>query len=427
MTKNMATDAVKPASSAQQANLLQAVSSAIQLTRKGDAPNAAIEKIARQEQLSPESIRRVVETFNRTKAASYLSKSASEDERSKDFPIADAKEVISAIFASHHDKVASEAHAAAMDSFKGRTVRDAAEPMQKCASTDTAFRIPNNLVVTDRSKVRSADQVLSLMHKIAHGLQTREAAAKLSLERSVESAAYKLRRMQTHEIQKMAQLLHNASPHYASPVLNLLEQWANVPMPKGLQKTAHAAVFPGRDIYIDLQNIISSYGQYRNSSSERLGFEKHAAETMNPAMEMVDKVLPSNISERVRYTKDNANADDVMDAATQNRLKAMESKRALYHLLLGDEHISKHPLGDVIKSYNLAVGINPDMASNPTLLRNTILRNLQTGGIDDPAEMKTHLDIAHKQGQIGEINKSIADTQLAAGQTKPAAPVGDKK
>ena len=63
---------------------------------------------------------------------------------------------------------------------------------------------------------------------------------------------------------------------------------------------------------------------------------------------------------------------------THNRILALVARSQFLYLLLYDKDISQYPGEEVLNAYNQSVSMVPGAADSPEILRNLMLRNLQT-------------------------------------------------
>lgn len=74
-----------------------AIERAVKLANEGSSPDEALLKVAQEEQLKPEMVKRIVEAFNTSKTLAHL-KHASEDTRADSFDIASAETILGKLY-----------------------------------------------------------------------------------------------------------------------------------------------------------------------------------------------------------------------------------------------------------------------------------------------------------------------------------------
>jgi len=79
------------------ARIVDAIERAVKLANEGASPDEALLKVAQDEQLPPEMIKRVVEAFNTSKTLAHL-KHASESDRAASFDIASAENIMAKLY-----------------------------------------------------------------------------------------------------------------------------------------------------------------------------------------------------------------------------------------------------------------------------------------------------------------------------------------
>lgn len=112
----------------------KALTSAIKLHNSGTNANESIVKVAREYELNPETINRVIEAFNTAKTKAYVKVA---QDRSADFDIADKREVLKSVFS---DNTNAEKEASIDEDFSSVVVEDLLniDKNRKTASEDDA-------------------------------------------------------------------------------------------------------------------------------------------------------------------------------------------------------------------------------------------------------------------------------------------------
>jgi hypothetical protein len=136
----------------------KSLTDAIKLHNEGESANQSIVKVARQNELNPETISRVVEAFNIAKTKAYV-KLASD--KSGDFELADKQTVIKSVFNNSNgsEKVSNQENFSEFDGFSEYTEFDknANEVISVCntseVSLDSKVKAAFNSIEDDNRKL----------------------------------------------------------------------------------------------------------------------------------------------------------------------------------------------------------------------------------------------------------------------------------
>lgn len=152
----------------------KSLTEAIKLHNDGEPANDSIVKVARQNELNPETISRVVEAFNIAKTKAYV-KLASD--KSGDFELADKQNVIKSVFndSSISNKISHQVDFSGFDGFSESTTLDknANEIIDVCNTSEisleskvkTAF---NSIEEDNRKLSHMRDSVIEQKEKFIH-------------------------------------------------------------------------------------------------------------------------------------------------------------------------------------------------------------------------------------------------------------------
>jgi hypothetical protein len=368
-------------SKSQEDKLVNATQTAIQYTRDGLEPNQALEKVARDEQLSPEHIKRMTQGFNKAKSV-HVMKEASQETRAQSFSLADSDKIINEIFAPR-EKVASTTFEIPSVNLAERILRPQ-EDLQKVASASIKEDIPVLTASSYHRKYRMHCDFMDNMVKVA---SNEIATHKLKMQEAFSAAADDVSRMHDKEIQKVAQLVVNGyGPTYGNNILKIIGSQSR----KDIQhrdKTASAAVFPNTACYSNIQKAYSHAHKMVDAEVWKRHLTKEAGigQTFlaNAAAELVTDPLTGK-----QPTEPNAEVEMDLNAKHYNADKALQAKRALYTMMNSDEFVP-YDHSQVIKAWNSVSSEYPDlMQSSPAAARKLMLENLEGVGARDISEIQ---------------------------------------
>jgi hypothetical protein len=222
---------MKTLSKPEERNLVKAIERAISYTNKGESPDAALTKVAKEEKLTPPFIQRMVEAFNKSKSV-YTMKEASEQDRHKPFELADANTIISNLYTDSTEK-----EAAAVEPLKtvfsfGLDAMLHAKPMDKVASIEA---------VTPKATDSDVRETATRLYKQAHvadGVQRKlhndTLENKYAFDNALEKVAEQVLGMSDSNLRKVAQTVvsgYPGTPSSATARVGTSLSWARRPTP----------------------------------------------------------------------------------------------------------------------------------------------------------------------------------------------------
>jgi len=152
----------------------KSLTEAIKLHNEGESANDSIVKVARQNELNPETISRVVEAFNIAKTKAYV-KLASD--KSGDFELADKQNVIKSVFndSSISNKISHQLDFSGFDGFSESTTLDknANEIIDVCNTSEISLESKvkttfNSIEGDNRKLSHMRDSVIEQKEKFIH-------------------------------------------------------------------------------------------------------------------------------------------------------------------------------------------------------------------------------------------------------------------
>lgn len=386
--------------------LLKALDKAATLSIGNSDPDDVLIKVASEYNLTPPELCRVVEAYNKAKSVAYLKKAASED-RAGDFPLADMSRISGRIYGM--DKVEAEADIPLRDYASAYITTE----FDKVASEkETAVTVRVTTPRARESVWKEAMDHFDVQKNVKAILTNR-------LRDNMTKRAMALRKIASYcehfrpvELTKVARTLVNG---YGEKQANEMIDELNMNMkcnrlPKNIEKTAHAVIFPCSEPYVSLSKIAELNTVVSKAKADLAWFEKEA-EDIGPnvlARSLGDFSQMLGSAEKSR--KDNLDIGTGMPTEWDNYLKELNSKRMLYNLYRFDPVIQSYPISDVASTYNEVLTTTPGLADNTAWMRAALRRSLTQGKAVDPFEIK---DMLMAQSQKTTGAKDYASTVKA--------------
>jgi hypothetical protein len=393
-------------------DLIGAVEQAIRLTHDDMSPTDAIMKIASDRQFGPEKIKRMAEAFNKSKSV-HVFKTAGEEDRAQPFELANADTVIQKIF-SPEQKVASGFQLPEgdfttidfnfVDDFQKSAKEGGEEPLH-ISETD--------LKTIDRMAKQAKIEHAQFCDGMQEQLRMKVQEHKYDFEVTLDKIASYMQPLPDSAVQKIAQYVVNGYPTSGKGLLSLLANRSRREIPI-LEKTANAIVFQTREPYLSISQLYTSAEKMAAAEIEFDMFEKKSAEPFmsSIAANTIANMLggmglnPEEMSKVMGSKKKSVSVEEDLDPTFYNRLKSHDAKRTFMTLALYDPDLKGYKQADLMRSYNSSVGSVPEAYNKPEILKNLMIRNLQSSGIKDPFELK----------QEAEISKALRESATAQEQ-----------
>lgn len=364
----------------------------------GLSPTEALFKVASEDKLTPIMIQRAAEAFNKSKSVDHFIKTAAGDDRAKPFPLADPGAVITQVY-TPQQKVA---HQTALPKGDFTTVNmDPVKAIEKVASAAESIQVTKLLK-------HSADNMIekhaSLCTRFSMQLDEKLGITKLAFNRAIEKACEEIQTVPENELHKIAQLVtngyHKDSDKLASKMLAVIGKMTRREFPT-VEKTANAAVFPNRQPYIALNHVKEAAFAYDADLKARTILQKEA--------DIGKQLYEEYIKSRQIGGPEQQSTDvlmDIVDPEIINNLNKQKARTRLMELMLHDEDIKNYDVDSVLKAYQNTVGSVPKAVERPTVLKNLMLKNIESGGRKDIFELgqeaKLDKDIQAKPGVFGD-------------------------
>jgi len=392
-------------------NLVSAVEEAIEQTHLGLSPNAAVLKVASARQLQPEHIRRIGEAFNKSKSV-HIFKTASEGDRAKPFDIVDSAWVIEQMYSPKEASVSSfqlpSGDFVGLDLNFGTLEKEAAE-----APTPELSEQQTKLV--DRLLKQAAIEHEQVCNGIRERIRMRVVQHKYAFDCALDNILQHMRSLPDSALQKIAQFIVNGYTSSGPGLLQILEYKLAREIPK-VQKTANAVVFPTREPYLSLGKLYTAAEEMARAEVEMQYFEKKATEPFfsSIAANTVANILggtglnQKQLAEIASGSKKKSEpVEEALDPVFYNRLKSHDAKRAFMLMALYDPDLKQYKYPELVRAYNTTVSSVPEAFENQSVLKNLMLRNLQSSGVKDPFELAQEADLGKKLRERSEYSRKL--------------------
>lgn len=398
-----------------------------------EAPQAGatdtLEKLARSRALTPAEVSFVATAFNKSKAVHMLKAAAKAQDPSPRFDLADPEVVLERIFGDS-PKEASDT------SFhlpnRDVSMSDLQPVLQKAAAgeaPDPRHKLPRETLVN--LAYNSLQKYACLLKAVRGELQQTLADKRLLLDRALEDTAQHMRPLMPKQWEKVARLVVNGYPETGTQFMRLISAKLQRE-PGSLEKTAAAAVFPMEEPYLSIAKVHRYAQELAHATRAVQCFEKLAWEdsflqdlASGVATQALTKAgLPSELSAPLAMRTSMAKSiqGDILDPEFFNRLKEMESKTALFDMLLYDPDIRQYKLPDVLRAFNDTLQTVPEASKRPAILRNLVLGNLETGGVKDPFRTQQELGVRKLMLETNQMAQGAESGARGEKKTESKAP-----
>jgi hypothetical protein len=362
----------------------------------GMSPTEALYKVAADHKMTPIMVKRAAEAYNKSKSVDHFTKTAAGDDRAKPFPIADSAAVIRQIY-TPEQKVASETILPTGDFSKLPMAKKPTEVIEKAASTVKSIQVTP---LPESSVKRLTEKHASLCERFTKHIDTKVALSKTAFLRAIDNACDHIQTVPENELRKVAQLItngyHKDSEKLASKMLAIVSEKTRRDIPQ-VEKTANAAIFPNCEPYISLNQLKeAAFDYYRSIES---------AEVLKKEASVTEELYKEYLKSRQIAGPDPQATDvlmNVVDPEIINNLEKQKARTRLMELMLRDEDFANYDVDNMLKAYQSTVGSVPKAVERPTVLKNLMLKNLESGGRKDIFEM----------GQEAKLDKDIQHTGI---------------
>lgn len=419
----------------EQQDLIKDVEHTIRLTHDGMSPNEALTKIASERKLSPEMIRRAAEAFNKSKSV-HVFKTVGEEERAKPFDLIDPSAVIQNIF-QPTQKVASsfalpEGRFDAIDFGFSDSMLEKAATEESGLESGVPERDPTDdeLMTIERLSKQARIEHEQFCEGMRNKIHMKIQEHKYAFDQSLKTVVGIAQRMSDRQFEKMARRIVTGYPTTGPGLIAILSHQSRKEIPGNLEKMANHIVFRAKEPYLSIANLYKAAEDMAKGEEEMKMFEqKTAAEPFlgSVAANTIANMLagmglsPDEMTHVMGSKKKHRRVEEDLDPAFYNRLKAYDAKRTFMMLSLFDPDLKEYDQKSLMKAYNDSVQAIPEAFDKPAILKNLMVRNLQSSGIKDPFEMKQEQDIAkllREREVIAENKRHEENRRLEAEKDK---------
>lgn len=425
-----------------EAKLLGAIEKAAERVNAGDEPNAAIIKIAADENMPAGHVQLMVHAYNTGRTTTQREKGASTTEKSADFKLADADVILEALFP--------------------KEVKTAAE-MVKAAAVSTEYAVPPTDFIARRysGMQKAASAAVALPEKTwtppprdEHAAAMRANSEKIAAKRAEEE----LRRQATAAYGKAASAMEQLHEYFRRP--------GNMAFQDAIRETGlrHgdaavsvlkkvAAVYPhiekqaatGKHVFghcepCELaQNVLAAVEDY-NAAQQRVPVKTAAAKKVEPDT-ITGSVLYNPLEESLELKKADASLslnpvsvtrqlgqtmfegahsyvkspdqmrgdafEDITDPDHDRKLRNIRAQGVLADLVTNDPVISGHDPREVATAFNELAEVAPNFMDSGATVQALLRKRLEAGQLAD-------FDIK----QLMDMEKLRAEKQKATVQTQ---------
>jgi hypothetical protein len=427
-----------------EAKLLGAIEKAAERVNAGDEPNAAIIKIAADENMPAGHVQLMVHAYNTGRTTTQREKGASTNEKSADFKLADADVILEALFP--------------------KEVKTAAE-MVKAAAVSTEYAVPPTDFIARRyaGMQKAASATVALPEKTWTPPPRDEHAAAMranSEKQAAKRAEEELRRQATAAYGKAASAMEQLYEYFRRP--------GNMAFQDAVRETGlrHgdaavsvlkkvSAVYPhiekqaanGKNVFghcepCELaQNVLAAVEDY-NTAQQRVPVKTAAAKKGEPDT-ITGSVLYNPLEESLELKKADASSSlwpmsvtrqlgqtmfeggssyvkspdqmrgdafqDITDPDHDRKLRSIRAQGVLADLVTNDPVISGHDPREVATAFNELAEVAPNFMDSGATVQALLRKRLEAGQLAD-------FDIK----QLMDMEKLRAEKQKAVVQTQQA-------
>jgi hypothetical protein len=357
---------------------------------QGLAPTDALYKVASEDKLTPIMVKRAAEAYNKSKSVDHFTKTAAGDDRARPFPLADPAVVIKQIYTPEQKIAATTLPQGDFTTIKVKPT----EAIEKAASAVKGIKVSQ---LPAHSAQNMIDKHASLCERFSEHVDLRLAMSKKAFLDAIDNACDEIKLVPNYEMRKIAQLVtngyHKDGEKLASKMLAIIAKQTRREFPE-VQKTANAAVFPNCQPYIALNQLKEAAFAYNA--------DMKAAPILLKEADFGKDIYESYIRSRQLKGPDAQSTDillDIVDPEIINNLNKQRARTRLMELMLHDEDFANYDVDSMLKAYRNTVGSVPKAVERPTVLKNLMLKNIESGGRKDLFEL----------GQEAKLEKDISN------------------
>lgn len=371
--------------------LLKALEKAAMCSQGEHDPDQVLIKVSSEYSLTPNEILRVVETYNKAKSVSFL-KNASADHRASDFPLANATNIIKAVFAE--SKTAEE-----YKDFSTRLREYTDIPLPMSVEKVAEEKKRQSATLRDMGSFwKEATEFFDECAGLAEDARRNYAENLHKVETAMRKVSDYCATCQGKELRKIAGLIVNGYGEQGLKFINDVNNRLPKPLLPKLEKTAHAAMFPTAEPFLSISEAFHSGRRLAMSIQNQQTIEKLSKDEGKETFKS-DASLPDPAE---AYTElfegqpsGSVDVNNAVDPLTgvrdqwSNYLRSIQAKKMLYNLYRFDPIIKSYPLSDVLEVFNEVSEVTPALSGNKAWMRANLRRMLTQGKAADPFELNS--------------------------------------
>jgi hypothetical protein len=370
---------------------ITAVRDMIRHTAAGTKATDALEKAASAHSLTSAEVSLVAGAYNKSRTEHLLSKTADRQGPAGTFDIADAGAVVRKLYAPAKpvlEKAASELP-------EGDFSMSDFEPLLQKVAAAAVEPMPIPSVIQHRLQ-----DLTKLRHLLQERLEKEASSSYIRFTEAVTELSRKMLRLPSDRLHKVAQLTINGYPDTGVKMLQLMQRMQPLLKVPQLQKTANTAMFPAEQPYLDIvkihdlatsvaraQNALTTFKDMQKESGDFgviAGADLTAMALDRLGTGAISADVPASIKEYVTQGRNQEGVSGAqLDVDIGNQVKALERRRNFFDLILNDKHLARYNFPDLVESYNDSVKSVPGAADQPSVLKQLMLQNIESGGIKD--------------------------------------------
>ncbi len=384
--------AIRPVSNDNEARLAKVVQQTIELTNAGTDPTEALAKVAAAHDLGSEFIKRAAELYNASRTIAHIKANTGED-RAESFPLAVA-DTAKARCAILHKKEA------AIDPGEGVFGDYMALP--EAPTVEKAAAAPSANVQYLRLRRTGSEPRRALAEAAVA-----KTASELTRQHALAAAADALRR--AGAIEKVAEAMHHTYGETGRLILAVAAEEAcrSLPTREKVASSAFTLADPAVAPYAELFALLEASENYAQKRAEYLAceaelaahertyadFRKSAFLDAAAPMTYAASAIPGLIA-APKPADPNKELEKLLDLASdpmhEAEVDALDTEVALNELMASDPVIGQYDDDDVIQAYNELSRLAPRAVRQPSVLRATLRKYLESGPTADARNMEMY-------------------------------------
>lgn len=428
---------MKSLSREQEERIIKSAERVVDLVNQGQHPNDALYKVAMDEHLKPEFVKRLTEVFNISRTLAHF-KTASSDSKADEFPLASAAVVLDKMYPEQ----AKEAHITSCHSTWFNAPPTFSVPIEKAATSAVQLESTANPDISFIIK-RAKGYAESLAQSIDLAKSDEEYHREM-VRTYVVKAAQHFRQLDHIPFSRFETDMLTKHGAFVQPLLNAVYESAKCNErheKRGSISNTPRVCDTSQEPYASLETALSEARRYKEAAVERENLEDELRTFTELFNAKVQKVADYNrevppflfdgikaagfvptlagmtfigdkLGDQLSGKKDpeqlEADIQKVIDPDQETKLRAIKMQALLNDLMTNDPVISGYGPDEVAQAYNEIAQMTPRVSEQPGMLRGLLARRLELGR-NEPFE----------SAQIIGAEKDIRDISGEKDSVKP--------